>query len=82
MTSYNSPLMGKGMMTMMPPQERLDGKNAPRIDYKDTALLQKFVSSQGKMMGTQRTGVSAKKQRVLAKAIKRARFLALMKYCG
>ena len=80
MSSFNGPISKGG--AAMQPQERLDGKNAPRIDYKDTALLQKFVSGQGKMLSTQRTGVSAKKQRVLATAIKRARFLALMKYCG
>lgn len=68
--------------SLMNPPERLDGKNAPRIDYKDTTLLQKFVTTNGKMVSTKRTGVSAKKQRVLAKAVKRARFLALLKYCG
>jgi small subunit ribosomal protein S18 len=79
MSSFNNPLLKNLPVT---PPERLDGKNAPRIDYKDTVLLQKFVSSQGKMLSTQRTAVSAKKQRILAREIKRARFLALMKYCG
>ena len=54
--------------------------NAPKIDYKDIKLLQRFVSERGKIVPSRITAVSAKKQRELAQAIKRARFLALMPY--
>ncbi len=56
------------------------GDNAPVIDYKDTKLLQRFISERGKIVPSRITAVSAKKQRELAKAIKRARFLALLPY--
>ena len=56
------------------------GKNAPAIDYKDPKLLGRFVSERGKMVPSRITAVSQKKQRELAQAIKRARFLALMPY--
>ncbi len=56
------------------------GKNAPKIDYKDIGLLQRYVSERGKMVPSRITAVSAKKQRELARAIKRARFLALLPY--
>lgn len=55
-------------------------KDAPKIDYKDVRLLQGFVSERGKIVPSRITAVSAKKQRELAQAIKRARFLALMPY--
>ncbi|ADP70215.1 ribosomal protein S18 [Rhodomicrobium vannielii ATCC 17100] len=56
------------------------GENAPVIDYKDVRLLQRFVSERGKIVPSRITAVSAKKQRELAKAIKRARFLGLLPY--
>lgn len=56
------------------------GANAPKIDYKDTKLLQRFISERGKIVPSRITAVSAKKQRILAKAIKRARFMALLPY--
>jgi small subunit ribosomal protein S18 len=56
------------------------GANAPKIDYKDVKLLQRFVSERGKIVPSRITAVSAKKQRRLAQAIKRARFLALLPY--
>ena len=58
----------------------LSGNNAPKIDYKDVKLLQRFISERGKIVPSRITAVSAKKQRVLARAIKRARFLALVSY--
>jgi len=51
------------------------GPNAQKIDYKNTKLLQRFVSERGKIVPSRITAVSAKRQRELAKAIKRARFL-------
>jgi small subunit ribosomal protein S18 len=56
------------------------GPNAPKIDYKDIRLLSRFTSERGKIVPSRITAVSAKKQRELARAIKRARFLALMPY--
>ncbi len=56
------------------------GPNAPEIDYKDVKTLQRFVSERGKIVPSRITAVSAKKQRLLAQAIKRARFLALLPY--
>ena len=56
------------------------GDNAPKIDYKDVRLLQRFVSEKGKIVPSRITAVSAKKQRELARAIKRARELALLPF--
>ena len=56
------------------------GPNAPKIDYKDVKLLQRYVSERGKIVPSRITAVSTKKQRELARAIKRARFLGLLNY--
>ncbi|WP_020399103.1 MULTISPECIES: 30S ribosomal protein S18 [Kordiimonas] len=56
------------------------GENAQVIDYKDVKLLQKYVSERGKIVPSRITAVSAKKQRELAKAIKRARNIALLPF--
>ncbi|MCC7186948.1 MAG: 30S ribosomal protein S18 [Acidobacteria bacterium] len=56
------------------------GANAPKIDYKDLKLLGRYVSERGKMVPSRITAVSAKKQRELAQAIKRARYLGLLPY--
>ena len=53
---------------------------APKVDYKNIRLLKKFISEKGKMLPSRITSVSTKKQRELSKAIKRARFLALLPY--
>ncbi len=58
----------------------LTGANAPKIDYKDTKLLLRFVSERGKILPSRITSVSHKKQRVLATAIKRARNLAILPF--
>jgi small subunit ribosomal protein S18 len=55
-------------------------KDAPVIDYKDVRLLQGFMSERGKIVPSRITAVSAKKQRELAQAIKRARHLGLLPY--
>jgi small subunit ribosomal protein S18 len=52
------------------------------IDYKDVELLKRFVSSNGKIIPRRVTGTSAKYQRELAVAIKRARQMALLPYVG
>ena len=54
--------------------------NSPRIDYKDVKMLSRFISEKGKITPSRITNVSSKKQKELSKAIKRARFLALMSY--
>ena len=56
------------------------GSNAPKIDYKDVRLLQRYISERGKIVPSRITAVSTKKQRELAKAIKRARHLALLPF--
>jgi small subunit ribosomal protein S18 len=56
------------------------GPHAPKIDYKDVKLLQRFVSERGKIVPSRITAVSTKKQRELAQAIKRARIIALLPY--
>ena len=56
------------------------GANAPKIDYKDVKLLLRFISERGKIVPRRITAVSSKKQRELARAIKRARVLALLPF--
>ena len=56
------------------------GKDAQPIDYKDVKLLQRYVSEKGKIVPARITAVSAKKQRLLSQAIKRARHLSLLPY--
>jgi small subunit ribosomal protein S18 len=50
------------------------------IDYKDTESLRKMVSGNGKILSRKRTGASAMEQRMLARAVKRARYVALLPY--
>ncbi len=54
--------------------------NINQIDYKDTEVLKKFINPHGRMISRKRTGISAKYQRQLATAVKRARFLGLLPY--
>ncbi len=56
------------------------GPKAPKIDYKDVKLLSRFISERGKIVPSRITAVSAKRQRELARAIKKSRFLALIPY--
>jgi small subunit ribosomal protein S18 len=56
------------------------GPNAPKIDFRDTKTLSRYISERGKIVPSRITSVSNKKQRELAKAIKRARFLGLLPY--
>ena len=55
-------------------------KNSPFIDYKDIKLLSRYISEKGKIVPSRITNVSRSKQLELSKAIKRARFLALMSF--
>jgi len=56
----------------------LSGKGAPDIDYKNIKILKKYLSESGRILPSRVTSVSFKKQRELAKSIKRARLLALI----
>jgi len=55
-------------------------KNVDYIDYKDTQLLRRFISSFAKIVARKRSGVCMKHQRQLANAVKRARVMALLPF--
>ena len=59
---------------------RFTAEGITHIDYKDVETLQRFTNDQGKILPRRVTGTSAKHQRQLNRAIKRARFLSLMPY--
>ena len=50
------------------------------IDYKDTESLKKIISANGKILSRKRTGVNAMEQRMVARAVKRARYMSLLPY--
>ncbi|MCR4280430.1 MAG: 30S ribosomal protein S18 [Candidatus Komeilibacteria bacterium] len=54
--------------------------NVDDIDFKNTQLLQRFLSSYGKIVPRKRSGVCTSHQRLLSNAIKRARFMAMLPY--
>lgn len=65
------------------PRKKVNPLTAAKIDYvdyKDTALLRKFISDRGKIRARRVTGVSIKQQKQIAKAIKNAREMALLPY--
>ena len=53
-----------------------------QVDYKDTATLRKFISERGKIRARRITGVSVQEQRLIARAVKNAREMALLPYSG
>ena len=55
-------------------------QNLKNIDHKDIEILKKFISSQGKIIDPRYSNTCAKHQRILAQAIKRARFMALLPF--
>ena len=59
---------------------RFKAENFTEIDYKDADLLKSYINETGKIIPSRITGTSARFQRMLAVAIKRARFLALIPY--
>lgn len=54
--------------------------NIKHVDYKDTELLKKFLNPHARLLSRKKTGVSAKSQRKLALAVKRARFMSLLPF--
>ena len=59
---------------------RFTAEGIEEIDYKDLELLQAYISETGKIVPSRITGTKARYQRPLAKAVKRARYLALLPY--
>lgn len=59
---------------------RFTAEGIKEIDYKDLDLLKQYITETGKIVPSRITGTSAKYQRQLAAAIKRARYLALLPY--
>ncbi len=55
-------------------------KERAYVDYKDTEFLERFINEQGKILPRRVTGVSAKMQRQITRAVKRARHLALLPF--
>jgi small subunit ribosomal protein S18 len=60
--------------------ERDEIEHKKFVDYKDVAYLRQFTNPHAKILGKKRTNISATRQREIANAIKRARFMALMPY--
>ena len=50
------------------------------VDYKDVENLKRFLNPNGRILGRKRTGLAAKSQRMLAEAVKRARFMGLLPF--
>ncbi|MDR2373118.1 MAG: 30S ribosomal protein S18 [Bifidobacteriaceae bacterium] len=78
---------GKGRTTGKPPLRKPKKRTSPvklnpqgEIDYKDVALLRKFISDRGKIRARRVTGVSVQEQRAIARAVKNAREMALLPY--
>ncbi len=63
-----------------PRVSKLSGKGKAFVDYKDTETLRRLISGNGKIQSRKRTGADAQEQRMLARAVKRARFMALVPY--
>ena len=69
-----------GLDIKRPKVNRFKALGITRVDYKDAATLRTFISERGKIVPSRITAVSAKKQRELSQAIKRARHLGLLPY--
>jgi small subunit ribosomal protein S18 len=61
-------------------QDFFSSNNIKHIDYKDVDILKKFLNPNGKILSRRRTSVTAKNQRKLNFAIKRARFMGLLPF--
>jgi small subunit ribosomal protein S18 len=60
--------------------EREEIEHKKFVDYKDVEYLRQFMSPHARVLSKKRTGMSAEKQREIANAIKRARYMALLPY--
>jgi small subunit ribosomal protein S18 len=60
---------------------KVGSEGGSKIDYKDLDLLSDYITETGKIVPSRITGTSAKNQRELCVAIKRARFIALLPFC-
>jgi len=65
-------------MAHQPESEELEHKKF--VDYKDVAYLRQFMNTHAKIVGRKRTGMTAEKQRQIALAVKRARYMGLLPY--
>ena len=65
-----------------PKSNPLKAAKITEIDYKDVALLRKFISDRGKIRARRVTGVTVQEQRKIAQAVKNAREVALLPYAG
>lgn len=61
-------------------EEKQTPETVTHIDYKDITRLRALVNPHARMMSRRRTGLRAREQRAFARAVKRARFMALMPY--
>lgn len=61
-------------------QDYFSSNNIKHIDYKDIDLLKRFLAPNARILPKRRTGVTAKNQRKLAQAVKRARFMGLLPF--
>jgi small subunit ribosomal protein S18 len=60
---------------------KFTAEGVKEIDYKDLNTLKQYITETGKIVPSRFSGTKARYQRQLAKAIRRARFLALLPYC-
>ncbi len=65
---------------MMTKQCFFCSQNLKTIDYKEVDLLKRFISGQAKIIDPRHTGTCAKHQRMIAQAVKRSRFMALLPF--
>ena len=61
-------------------QDFFSSNNIKYIDYKDVEILKKFMGQTARILSRKRTGLSAKNQRALTMAVKRARFMGLLPF--
>jgi len=61
-------------------QDFFSSNNVKHIDYKDVAILKQFLNPNGRMIAKKRSGLTAKNQRALANAVKRARIMGLLPF--
>lgn len=64
----------------MKKQDYLQENHIDYVDYKDVATLERFLTPHARIQGAKRSGLSAKRQRELSTAVKRARYMGLLPY--